>query len=95
VLKESSVLAVWFMDDGGIGNYGDKIRGYYLNTQSFNLIENQKLVRLFKKLFGLEVHILKNKSKYRLYFGSQARNIFRKLIEDKIIPSLRYKLTGS
>ena len=95
ILKDKLSLAVWFMDDGGIARYSGKIQGYYLNTQSFNLKENQKLVRLFEKAYGLKVYILKNKGNHRLYFGSQARNLFRQLIVDRIIPSLNYKIIGT
>lgn len=95
ILKDELSLAVWFMDDGGISRYSGKIQGYYLNTQSFCLEENQKLIRLFQKIYRLKVYKLKNKGNYRLYFGSQARNLFRQLIEDRILPSLNYKIIGS
>ena len=67
----------------------------FFYTQSFSLKENQKLIRLFQKKYRLKVYILKNKGNYRLYFGSQARNLFRQLIEDRILPSLNYKIIGS
>ena len=92
ILKDKLSLAVWFMDDGNISRYGDKIRGYHINTQSFSYEENLKLSELFKNILGLEIFVPKNKGKYRLYIGSKSRIIFPKLIEKNIIPSLRYKL---
>lgn len=86
------VLAVWYMDDGNIRRQNGKIYGYYLNTQSFNLAENQKLSAILNKKFDIKSYVLKNKKGYRLYFGSQAKEKFPKLIGSYIIPSLQYKI---
>jgi hypothetical protein len=86
------VVAVWFMDDGNIRKFKNKIYGYYINTQSFSLIDNQKLVKVFWDNFGINCLIIKNKGKHRLYIGRD-RNKFRNLIEKLIIPSMQYKIS--
>ena len=86
------VLAVWYMDDGNIRRQNGKVYGYYLNTQSFSLVENRKLSGILHKKFDIKSYVLKNKKGYRLYFGSQAKKILPKLIGSYIIPSLQYKI---
>lgn len=86
------VLAVWYMDDGNIRRQNGKIYGYYLNTQSFTYEENKVLSKVLEKKFSLQSYVLKNKGRYRLYFGSKSKALLPKLIESYVVPSLRYKI---
>lgn len=91
-IKDSITIAVWFMDDGNIRKSKNKIYGYYLNTQSFNLEENNLLIKSLKKNFGIESMTMKNKGKYRIYIGSLGKEKFSKLITKSVINSMKYKI---
>jgi hypothetical protein len=92
ILEDKLALAVWFMDDGNIRKMGDKVYGYYLNTQSFGYKDNVKLAKAFYKVYGWKVLLLKNKNNIRLYIPGYYVKDFREKIKTYIIPSLRYKL---
>jgi hypothetical protein len=92
ILEDKLALAVWFMDDGNIRKIGDKVYGYYLNTQSFGYKDNVKLAKAFYKVYGWKVLLLKNKNNIRLYIPGYYVEDFREKIKTYIIPSLRYKL---
>ena len=92
ILEDKLALAVWFMDDGNIRKMGDKVYGYYLNTQSFGYKDNVKLAKAFYKVYGWKVLLLKNKNNIRLYIPGYYVEDFREKIKTYIIPSLRYKL---
>jgi hypothetical protein len=92
ILEDKLALAVWFMDDGNIRKMGDKVYGYYLNTQSFSYKDNVNLVKAFYKVYGWKVLLLKNKNNLRLYIPGYYVEDFREKIKTHIIPSLRYKL---
>ena len=70
----------------------EKIYGYYLNTQSFDYQENLRLSKILKEKFNLESYVLRNKGKFRLYFGSKSKSVIPKIVDKYIIPTLRYKL---
>ena len=81
------ILAIWFMDDGS------RCRNYdvYLNTQQFSVDDQQKLIKTLKRL-ELEATINKDKNYYRLRFLKSSLPRLRKLLKDKIIPSMKYKI---
>lgn len=87
-------LAYWFMDDGN----KSKNKGYYLNTQTFSLKENERLADALGKAFGFEINIhidykrLSNKKYYRLYITSKSVKEFTELIRPYIHPCFEYKL---
>src|SRR3989344_948133 len=87
LIKNPVVLAVWFMDDGNVNN-----DGYNLNTQSFSQEENSFLVEILKKEYGIICSIEKNKGYSRLYIWKRSAEAFRQIINDFVVPSLRYKL---
>ena len=91
-------LLFWFLDDGclhvSVKNNRSK-RFAYLNTQSFSLDENKRIVEMFKTRFNIELKIhkdssgfdkYKDKVYYRLYFN--ATN-FRKFF-DIVRPFLQF-----
>jgi hypothetical protein len=50
------------------------------------------LVKVFYKVYGWKVLLLKNKNNHRLYIPGYHVEDFREKIKKYIIPSLRYKL---
>ena len=80
-------LAVWFMDDGGRCRTND----VYPNTQQFSVQDQKKLVRALQKL-NLEVTLNKDKQYYRLRFLKFSLTTLRALLNEEIIPSMRYKI---
>lgn len=77
-------LAVWFMDDGYKSQYG-----YYLSTNSFNIISCNIIKDYLKSEFNLTTTI---DSKNRIYIHSTSAKIFRSIVEPYIHPTLKYKL---
>ena len=92
-LNNRLAVAVWFMDDGNARLQGKIHRGYFLNTQSFSLQENRKLIVALRHLTGARFLLSKDHSYYRLYVGKKVdREKFAQYIKPYILPSLRYKL---
>lgn len=83
----ADILAVWFMDDGSKCGKSS----FYLNTQYYSLDDQKKLIEKLKDL-GLEARLNKDKSYWRLRLLQQSLPRFRKLVQDKVITSMQYKL---
>lgn len=81
-------LAIWYMDDGSKCGK-DNI---YLNTQQFDITDQQKLI-LALSTFGLKATLQKDKIYYRLRFLKESVYQLQNLIEECVIPSMRYKLS--
>lgn len=79
-------LAYWAQDDG----YGIK-SGFYFCTESYSLIDNQKLVNILKNKFGLECGIHKHTNGYRLYIFGSSKEKFIQLIKPYLITHFHYK----
>ncbi|MEK7601481.1 MAG: hypothetical protein AAB480_03055 [Patescibacteria group bacterium] len=93
IIADQLALAVWFMDDGNIVRSEGKVKGYHLNTQSFDLAEHRRLIQAFEKSHGIHVNIEKNNRYYRLaIFRRESREKFRSLIHAHVLPSMQYKL---
>lgn len=87
------VMAVWFMDDGNVITRNGKTYGYHLNTQSYTEDENKKISCVLRNTYGIESLLEINHDKYRLRIMQKpSRDNFRKLIEDHVIDSMKYKL---
>jgi hypothetical protein len=84
------VMAVWFMDDGSIKS--KRHRALILNTQSFTLSECQRLARIIKDQFGVEMILRKQRNLHQLLVTSQTVEKFVEIINPYILPSMRYKL---
>ena len=80
-------LAVWYMDDGSRCRQSD----VYLNTQQFDVDDQNKLLRLLKSV-GLEATLNKDKEYYRIRFLKSSISRLHKLIGEYIIPSMKYKI---
>ena len=80
------VLAVWFMDDGH-----KSYKTYYLNSQQFSIESQQLLVRLLTRI-EIEATLNKDKEYFRIRIKQSSAQRFRALIEEFIIPEMKYKL---
>ncbi len=82
------ILAVWFMDDGSKTRKHD----VYLNTQQFSLRDQRRLLYNLREI-GLRARLNKDKKYYRIRFLKESVPMLNKVIEQYIIPSMRYKLS--
>lgn len=92
-------IAIWYMDDGSMynvkyltskGTYRYRVVRCTLNTY-LTREENQIIVDFFKKKFGIEWIITKDKGFTRLQLGTKEARKFIALIKDYIHPSMMYK----
>ncbi|OHA37787.1 MAG: hypothetical protein A3I97_02610 [Candidatus Taylorbacteria bacterium RIFCSPLOWO2_02_FULL_44_35] len=81
-------LAIWFMDDGA--KDGRQVR---INTQSFSLRENKRLINILEAKLGIFATINRDKNKFRLRVKNKSMSRFRKLILPYLLPGMRYKLS--
>jgi hypothetical protein len=75
------------MDDGSRCRQSD----VYLNTQQFDVDDQNKLLRLLKSI-GLEATLNRDKEYYRIRFLKSSISRFYELIGEYIIPSMKYKI---
>ena len=80
-------LAVWYMDDGSKSR-----RSCYLNTQQFNLEDQEYLQFVLQRDCGLQSHLDRDKIYTRLRFPVEDSQHLKRLIQPFILPSLHYKL---
>lgn len=86
-------IAVWFMDDG---SKKSKVHNtYIIHTHAFTKRELKIMCETLKKKFGIDAHIHRQYSVYRLYIMAQSARKFRGLVEPYIIPSMQYKLENT
>jgi hypothetical protein len=84
-------LAIWFMDDGSLKSV--RHRTFVIHTLGYDRSELENVQKILLKKFGLLTSLHSQKGKYwRLYIQSQSAEKFKKLIEQYILPSMRYKL---
>lgn len=83
-------LAMWFMDDGSYKSVHH--RTYIIHANCYTKDELELIKSVFEKKFGIKVGIHKQYSQWRLYVYSESAQLFKKIIEPYILPSLRYKL---
>ena len=92
-ILNAQVLALWFMDDGGLG--GNTALGLVLDVSAFTVQEQVFIQQVLNKKFHLQtsLHIYnKNKNHVKLYFKKESVELFKTLIKPYIIPSLKYKI---
>ena len=80
-------LAVWIMDDGGKSGVGRKI-----STESFTLEEVTLLKNALLSNFGLEYRIQAHKQCHILYLPKAQLNRLAEIVQDFVVPSMRYKI---
>lgn len=85
-------LALWYQDDGSLVYHG----GYqevYINSQNFNLTEQELMARHLQKQFGLQFRVNRSQSNYySLRLRRKDRALFIDLIGEFVAPSMRYKV---
>lgn len=81
-------LAHWFMQDGSKGTSG----GLYISTESFTLLEIQRLTVYLKTTYNISCSIHKNQGKYRIYILVKSVNSVKELILPYMHKSMYYKL---
>ena len=74
------------MDDGYRSN-----NGFYFCTESFTLLENEKLCKILKNKFDLNCGIHKHTNGHRLYIFSTSKDRLLKLIYPYLIDHFYYK----
>lgn len=84
-------LAVWFMDDGSIKSAHHRAK--ILNTQGFDSNSIENLRQMLATRFGIDVTFRKQKDGTQLYIPSTEIKKFVSLVEEYIVPSMRYKLS--
>jgi recombination protein RecA len=83
-------LAVWYMDDGSIKS--KQHQTVFLNMQGFAESDIKRLQTALENKYGIKTMIRRQKDGLQIYFLSETVEIFLKLIEPFVIPSMRYKL---
>ena len=79
-------LAVWFMDDGC-----KSYRAIYLNTQNFDVTEQENLASLLRQQFNIETSLNKDKTYYRLRIAVSSVGKFLEIIRPYLLPMFCYK----
>ena len=89
-LKESVSLAIWFMDDG---YYYKRDKCAFLYLGKIEKKEAEIVKETLKSNFGIET-IVKDKKKkgFVLYFSPGETLKLKKIIEEFVIPQMKYKL---
>lgn len=82
-------LAVWFLDDGTL-NSGTNHR---IHTNGFTYTDQVTLKNLIKRCFDLDCKIIQRKDgQYILSFNRKETVKLSNIIDENVIPSMRYKL---
>ncbi|MEO8637697.1 MAG: LAGLIDADG endonuclease [Candidatus Taylorbacteria bacterium] len=81
-------LAVWIMDDGS--KEGNQLR---LNTQSFSLDENIRLIKILEATLGISATINRDKNRFRLRIRDQSMLLLKQNVLPHIISSMQYKFS--
>jgi len=90
ILTSPLSLAVWFMDDG---KRRPDCRGFFFDTLSFSLDDQERLQKCLAQNFALvDTRLHWNGDGYHIYVSARHANQFRQLIQDYVIPSMKYKL---
>lgn len=90
--KSPLALTVWIMDDGNRNH-----NALFLNTQSFSLRDQQRLVKALKNVFNFKATINKHsKSKgiqlYRIRINTESTNELGDMVKRLILPEFKYKI---
>jgi LAGLIDADG DNA endonuclease family len=80
-------LAVWFMDDGCKSR-----TAVYLNTQQFDSMSQQRLLRLLREQWSIEGALNRDKQYHRIRLTVDGTQRLAHLIEPFMLAELKYKL---
>ena len=87
LVLNSTILSVWYMDDGSKCGNSD----FYFNTQQYSINDQKILLKELNRL-GIDARLNKDKNYQRIRLLSKSIPRLRELIEDKIIPLMKYKI---
>ena len=87
LVLNSTILSVWYMDDGSKCGNSD----FYFNTQQYSINDQNILLKKLNRL-GIDARLNKDKNYQRIRLLSKSIPRLRELIEDKIIPLMKYKI---
>lgn len=88
-------IAWWYMDDGSmsIKKIDGKPRGAEITLNTYlTAEENQIIINYFQEKWNITWKLNKSKGKYRLRMGKKEAMKFFPMIEQYIIPSMKYKI---
>jgi hypothetical protein len=80
-------LAVWFMDDGCRSR-----NAVYLNTQQFDVAEQQSLLAMLERQWGIKGTLNRDKCYRRIRVSADGTKRLSLVIDPYLLPELRYKL---
>lgn len=96
-LLNPTVVAVWFMDDGGKAQ--NTPRGAYINGTNFTSEERVQIQNAFQTVFGLKITIHKagGNNQYNFYIPANSYTKFYELVSPTVllVPTMMYKLQKS
>ena len=79
-------LAVWFMDDGSKSH-----RALYLNTQQFELTNQQLLISMLKQQWDIDASLNRDKCYYRIRIAVNSVQRFKDIISPYLLSQFAYK----
>ena len=85
-------LALWFMDDGS--RKSRECRGLYLNVQCFTQAEVERLQACLKCDLQITTTTRQQSDGLQIYIPSGEVSRFTEIVDDHMIASMRYKLSG-
>lgn len=86
----ANAIAYWFMDDGSIKSKESK--GIIFNTQCFNRLEVEHLIKVLQAKFDLQASLRKQKDGYQIYISGKSFEVFAELVSPYLIEEMKYKL---
>lgn len=93
LITDPFIMAVWYMDDGGVRRYKGDIYNIYLNTQSFKENEVEKIQDVFRKKIGIDSALERNHGNWRLRINNKFTPKFIHLISPYILSGFNYKIS--
>ncbi|KKT75491.1 MAG: LAGLIDADG homing endonuclease [Candidatus Nomurabacteria bacterium GW2011_GWA1_46_11] len=86
VLLTPLTLAIWIMDDGSLNR-----ESLVINSQSFSDEEHQFIINCFRRRYGVEIRLQRDRNNKRIYFPRNSTDrieniIFPYLIDPELIP---------
>lgn len=87
-------IAIWYMDDGNLAKKkrNGKIHSYELFLNTFvSDEEHDIIIKYFKEKWDVKFSKVKNNGGYRLRCGTIEARKFIRLIDDFVIPCMKYK----
>jgi len=96
LLKNPISLAVWFTDDGTLDWRRKDHYAFRLTTNCFSMEDNQKLIKVMKRNFGVEATVqttlIRGKRYPRIHIGRTGRDRFYELVKPFMLNCFSHKL---